>query len=62
MKFTWFNPMPWPYLPDDFRERYRSVRVDIPSRLYDPATRTPSGSTPSTSSISSTGASTCSRT
>ena len=20
MKFTWFNLMPWPYLPDDFRE------------------------------------------
>lgn len=36
MKFTWFNLMPWPALPDDFRERYRSVWVDIPSRLYDP--------------------------
>jgi len=36
MKFTWFNLMPWPYLPDDFRERYRSVWVDIPNRLYDP--------------------------
>ena len=21
MKFTWFNLMPWPYLPDDFREK-----------------------------------------
>jgi hypothetical protein len=19
MRFTWFNLMPWPYLPDDFR-------------------------------------------
>jgi hypothetical protein len=28
--------MPWPYLPDDFREKYRSVWVDIPSSLYDP--------------------------
>lgn len=36
MKFTWFNLMPWPHLPDDFREAHRSVWVDIPSRLYDP--------------------------
>ena len=36
MKFTWFNLMPWPYLPEDFREKYRSVWVDIPNRLYDP--------------------------
>lgn len=36
MKFTWFNLMPWPYLPDDFRTAHRSVWVDIPNRLYDP--------------------------
>ena len=36
MKFTWFNLMPWPYLPDDFRQSYRSVWVDIPNALYDP--------------------------
>ena len=36
MKFTWFNLMPWPYLPEDFREKYRSVWVDIPNKLYDP--------------------------
>jgi hypothetical protein len=36
MKFTWFNLMPWPYLPDGFRETYRSVWVDLPNRLYDP--------------------------
>jgi alkanesulfonate monooxygenase SsuD/methylene tetrahydromethanopterin reductase-like flavin-dependent oxidoreductase (luciferase family) len=36
MKFTWFNLMPWPHLPEDFREKHRSVWVDIPSRLYDP--------------------------
>jgi pimeloyl-ACP methyl ester carboxylesterase len=36
MKFTWFNLMPWPYLPEDFRQKYRSVWVDIPNRLYDP--------------------------
>jgi alkanesulfonate monooxygenase SsuD/methylene tetrahydromethanopterin reductase-like flavin-dependent oxidoreductase (luciferase family) len=36
MKFTWFNLMPWPHLPDDFREQNRSVWVDIPNILYDP--------------------------
>ncbi len=36
MKFVNFNLMPWPHLPDDFREKYRSVWVDIPSSLYDP--------------------------
>tara|TARA_B100000676_G_scaffold132544_1_gene131670 strand:- start:184 stop:1425 length:1242 start_codon:yes stop_codon:yes gene_type:complete len=36
MKFTWFNLMPWPHLPDDFRESHRSVWVDIPNKLYDP--------------------------
>ena len=36
MKFTWFNLMPWPYLPDDFREKHRSVWVDIDSKLFDP--------------------------
>ncbi len=38
MKFTWFNLMPWPDLPDDFREQNRSVWVDIPSRLFNPVT------------------------
>ena len=36
MKFVWFNLMPWPYLPDDFREKHRSVWVDIDSKLFDP--------------------------
>ena len=36
MKFVWFNLMPWPYLPDDFREKHRSVWVDIDQALYDP--------------------------
>ena len=36
MKFTWFNLMPWPYLPDDFREKHRSVWVDLPNRMYEP--------------------------
>ena len=29
MKFHWFNLMPWPHLPDDFRETNRSVWVDV---------------------------------
>src|SRR5207253_1360559 len=36
MRFVWFNLMPWPDLPEDSREKYRSVWVDIPSALYDP--------------------------
>jgi len=36
MKFHWFNLMPYPYLPDDFTEKHRSVWVDVDSRLYDP--------------------------
>ncbi len=36
VKFCWFNLMPWPDLPDDFRETQRSVWVDIPSTLFDP--------------------------
>lgn len=36
MKFSWFHLMPWPHLPEDFREKYRSVWVDVPSDLYDP--------------------------
>ena len=37
MKFTWFNLMPWPDLPDTFRQDHRSVWVDIDSKLFDPA-------------------------
>ena len=36
MKFVWFNLQPWPYLPEDFRQTYRSVWVDIPNTLFDP--------------------------
>jgi alkanesulfonate monooxygenase SsuD/methylene tetrahydromethanopterin reductase-like flavin-dependent oxidoreductase (luciferase family) len=36
MKFTWFHLMPYRYLPDDFKAKYRSVWVDIPRDLYDP--------------------------
>ena len=36
MKFTFFNLMPWPHLPDGFREKHRSVWVDLPNAMYDP--------------------------
>jgi alkanesulfonate monooxygenase SsuD/methylene tetrahydromethanopterin reductase-like flavin-dependent oxidoreductase (luciferase family) len=37
MKFHWFHLMPYPDLPEDFKERYRSVWVDTPVReLFDP--------------------------
>ncbi len=34
MKFTWFHLMPYRFLPEDFKEKYRSVWVDIPRDLY----------------------------
>ena len=37
MKFHWFHLMPYPDLPEDFREKYSSVWVDVPSSLFDPA-------------------------
>jgi alkanesulfonate monooxygenase SsuD/methylene tetrahydromethanopterin reductase-like flavin-dependent oxidoreductase (luciferase family) len=37
VKFVWFNLMPWPYLGDNFRKEHRSVWVDIPNTLFDPA-------------------------
>ena len=37
MKFHWFHLMPYRFLPEDFSSKYRSVWVDIPSHLYDPA-------------------------
>jgi alkanesulfonate monooxygenase SsuD/methylene tetrahydromethanopterin reductase-like flavin-dependent oxidoreductase (luciferase family) len=36
MKVIWFNLMPYRYLPEGFRDKYRSVWVDIPGTLYDP--------------------------
>jgi alkanesulfonate monooxygenase SsuD/methylene tetrahydromethanopterin reductase-like flavin-dependent oxidoreductase (luciferase family) len=36
VKFTWFNLMPWPHLPDDFRQTNHSVWVDIDAKLFDP--------------------------
>ena len=37
MKVHFFHLMPYRFLPDDFTERYRSVWVDVPSHLFDPA-------------------------
>jgi alkanesulfonate monooxygenase SsuD/methylene tetrahydromethanopterin reductase-like flavin-dependent oxidoreductase (luciferase family) len=37
MKFHFFHLMPYPTLPPDFREKYPSVWVDVPSALFDPA-------------------------
>ncbi len=37
MKFHFFHLMPYPNLPADFRDKYRSVWVDVPSSLFDPA-------------------------
>ncbi len=36
MKFTWFHLMPWPHMPEDFRQKHRSVWVDLPSKMYQP--------------------------
>jgi alkanesulfonate monooxygenase SsuD/methylene tetrahydromethanopterin reductase-like flavin-dependent oxidoreductase (luciferase family) len=36
MKFHFFHLMPYPYLPDDFRQQVRSVWVDVPIDYYDP--------------------------
>ncbi len=36
MKLMWFHLMPYTELPDDFRQKYPSVWVDIHSSLFDP--------------------------
>jgi alkanesulfonate monooxygenase SsuD/methylene tetrahydromethanopterin reductase-like flavin-dependent oxidoreductase (luciferase family) len=36
MKFFFFHLMPWPYLPDDFEERWDSAWVWFPNDNYDP--------------------------
>ena len=37
MKVHFFHLMPYRFLPDDFAQKYRSVWVDVPSELFDPA-------------------------
>ncbi len=36
MKFHWFAEVTYPYLPDDFAERYPSAWVNVPPNLADP--------------------------
>lgn len=36
MRFNLFHLMPWPYLPEDFEERYASASVTLPNALFDP--------------------------
>jgi alkanesulfonate monooxygenase SsuD/methylene tetrahydromethanopterin reductase-like flavin-dependent oxidoreductase (luciferase family) len=36
VQYFFFHLMPWPYLPDDFAERYDSAWVWLPNELYDP--------------------------
>jgi alkanesulfonate monooxygenase SsuD/methylene tetrahydromethanopterin reductase-like flavin-dependent oxidoreductase (luciferase family) len=36
MKLMWFHLMPYTELPEDFREKYPSVWVDVHSSLFDP--------------------------
>jgi alkanesulfonate monooxygenase SsuD/methylene tetrahydromethanopterin reductase-like flavin-dependent oxidoreductase (luciferase family) len=36
MKVFFFHLMPWPYLPDDFDEKYDSAWVWCPNSLFDP--------------------------
>src|SRR5262245_44455110 len=36
VKYFFFHLMPWPYLPDDFDQKYDSAWVWLPNSLYDP--------------------------
>lgn len=36
MKFYFFHLMSWPYLPEDFDQKYESAWVTLPNALYDP--------------------------
>lgn len=36
MKFTFFHLMPYPYLPDDFDEKYSSPSLTFPNKHFDP--------------------------
>ena len=37
MRFNFFHLMPYPYLPDDFDERFDSASLTFPNGFYDPA-------------------------
>src|SRR4029077_8405186 len=36
MEIFFFHLMPWPYIPEDFKSRYRSSWVVLPNSYYDP--------------------------
>ena len=36
VKFSFFHLMPYPYLPDDFDEKYPSSALTFPNRFFDP--------------------------
>ncbi len=36
MQYFFFHLMPWPYLPDDFDQKYDSAWIWLPNSLYDP--------------------------
>jgi alkanesulfonate monooxygenase SsuD/methylene tetrahydromethanopterin reductase-like flavin-dependent oxidoreductase (luciferase family) len=36
LEFHYFHLMPWPYLPEDFSEKYDSAWVTLPNSIYDP--------------------------
>jgi alkanesulfonate monooxygenase SsuD/methylene tetrahydromethanopterin reductase-like flavin-dependent oxidoreductase (luciferase family) len=36
VKFSFFHLMPYPYLPDDFDEKYSSSALTLPNALFDP--------------------------
>ena len=36
LSFHYFHLMPWPYLPDDFDDKYDSAWVTLPNSIYDP--------------------------
>ena len=36
MKFSFFHLMPYPYLPDDFDEKYDSSALTYPNANFDP--------------------------
>lgn len=37
LTFHYHHMMPWPYLPEDFDEKYDSSWITLPNALYDPA-------------------------
>ena len=43
MRFHWFHLMPYPFLPDDFKQKYRSVWVDVPMQKPHPPIWIPGG-------------------